>query len=52
MNIVCKVKFAHELQININQKLSSFKFQTLLFLSFLLEHFEIAFNKRFYIASV
>ena len=35
MNIDCKVKFAHELQINVNQKLISFKFQTLLLLSFL-----------------
>ena len=31
--------------------LLSFKFQTLFYLSFLLEHFEIVFNKRFYISS-
>ena len=51
INIHCEVKFAHELLININQKLFSFKFQTMLLLSFLLEHFKIAFNKRFYITS-
>ena len=51
MNIDYKVKFAHELYINIDKTLFSFKFQTLLLLSFLLEHFKIAFNKRFYIAN-
>ena len=47
MNIDCEVKFAHELQININQKLFSFKFQTMLLLSFLLEHFKIAYIRDF-----
>ena len=47
----CKVKFAHESSMNLNQKLFSFKFQTMFLLSFLLKHFKIAFNKRFYITS-
>ena len=46
MNIDYKFKLAHVLLININQKLFSFKFQTLLLLSFLSEHFKIVFNKR------
>ena len=39
MNIDNKLKFA--------QKFFSFKFQTLLYLHFFLEHFKIVFNKRF-----
>ena len=48
MNIVNNLKFAHELYANINQKLFSFTFQTLLLLNFLLEHSRIAFHKRLY----
>ena len=33
-----------DIDYNINQKLFSFKFQTMLLLSFLLEHFKIAFT--------
>ena len=33
---------------SINQKLFSYKFQTILLLSFLLEHFKIVFKKRLY----
>ena len=47
MNINNELKFAHELQININQKLFSFKFETLLLLNFLQSHFNIALIRDF-----
>ena len=41
MNIDNKFKSSHEFQENINQKFCLFKFQTLLLLNFLLEHFNV-----------
>ena len=48
MNIDNKFNFVHHLLVNIKQKLCLFKFQLLLLLNFLLEHFKIVFNSGFY----
>ena len=47
MNTNSKLNFAHEFQININQKFFSFKFETLLLLNFLREYFKIVLIRDF-----